>query len=142
VSNQSAQLVEMLASAANGSGVPGLLAKYGQEMPVFETEQGTPGACYETAVQTAMGLGLPYAEGYAIHGELIPMAHAWNLNEEDQVVDLTWGEGHSYYGVVIPWDVVVEVMSETGVYGVLCNLWLLETDHAHQIVEKIKEANS
>lgn len=50
-----------------------------------------PGFCYGNAIMVATMAGLPYVEGVACPGPDFPMVpHAWNLNEQGQVIDSTW----------------------------------------------------
>ena len=61
--------------------------------------QGAAKMCYGNAIMLA-GLrpGWKYVEGYA-HA-ILPVAHAWNLDEHGQLVDCTWlNTGTAYLGV-------------------------------------------
>lgn len=63
--------------------------------------------------------GLRYVEGYACG--IIPVQHAWAIDEDDRVIDLTWDkpEEASYYGLVIPTSVACRLAIKHGCYGVL-----------------------
>lgn len=79
------------------------------------------GLCYMNAyrIQVFDG-GLRYVEGYAASPDsLIPVAHGWCVNEQDEVVDPTWKdpERTAYYGIEIPEDLLHCSMALTRVYG-------------------------
>jgi hypothetical protein len=64
--------------------------------------------------------GLRYCEGYAMSaGLMIPVEHAWCVDQDDNVVDPTWREPQhaAYYGVEIPEDVLGCSMSIRKVFG-------------------------
>lgn len=62
---------------------------------------GTPKQCYWNARRAANRKGWTYYEGYAI--SIIPMLHAWCLDEQGRLRELTWREvGDAYFGVPIP----------------------------------------
>lgn len=69
-------------------------------------EMGEPRACYHNSATATLGNPeLRYVEGYAWtkNTEGLPIHHAWNLDEDGNVVDLTWGgEGIAYLGVEFP----------------------------------------
>jgi len=67
----------------------------------------TPKQCFDNAYWLASSrVGLRYVEGYAT--SVIPILHAWCVDGNDQVIDLTWREfSHtnevpSYFGAVFP----------------------------------------
>ncbi len=51
-----------------------------------------PQQCYINSAKAAIAFGLVYVEGWAIFkidDMFIPIEHAWNLNEEGEIVDTT-----------------------------------------------------
>jgi hypothetical protein len=75
-------------------------------------------ACFHNAyVACVRARGrLRYVEGYA-DGSIMPVHHAWCVDENDGVVDTTWegtwvDPGGAYRGVVIPMDLLKEIRSE------------------------------
>jgi hypothetical protein len=64
----------------------------------------TPQYCFDNAYKLCLRFkGLHYAEGYA-HA-VIPIHHAWAVDERGRVVEATWDTpGAAYFGVVIPLD--------------------------------------
>jgi hypothetical protein len=68
---------------------------------------------------------LRYVEGYA--AGIIPVQHAWAIDQDDRVVDPTWREPEEsvYFGIVIPLETVYRLTIKHGVYGVLGNDYLL-----------------
>lgn len=95
--------------------------------PWQPSERGTnryrpriPRQCFDNSYKaaTASRGRLRYVEGYA-DGGIFPVPHAWNIDEEDRIVDTTWcGDGaergvftrptigRAYIGVVIDLDYV------------------------------------
>jgi hypothetical protein len=65
------------------------------------------GECFRNAFLTMARTGLEYAEGYAVVGSKIPILHAWNVDAEGSVVDMTWEPvGSIYFGIVFPPSIV------------------------------------
>lgn len=57
-----------------------------------------PQGCFRNAALFAMEHRLPYVEGYAT--SIIPVHHAWCLDHDGRVLELTWKElGKDYFGV-------------------------------------------
>lgn len=79
------------------------------------------GQCYQNAFQLALyAEGYQYVEGVATHEGLIPMAHAWTVDEQGLVVDSTWkAKGVAYWGLAIPHDFLNAQVLATKHYGVL-----------------------
>lgn len=52
---------------------------------------GAPKMCFGNAITTGVLEDLRYVEGYAMHAKLpMPVHHAWNLDSDGQVIDVTW----------------------------------------------------
>lgn len=57
-----------------------------------------PKACFRNAAMFAILHRLPYVEGYATH--MIPVHHAWCLDHDGRVIEVTWKTfGSDYFGV-------------------------------------------
>ncbi len=74
-----------------------------------------------------------YVEGYA--AGMIPMLHAWCVDDEGFVVDNTWPEeiGNCYFGVPFNTRFVMRTLCERGYYGIIDNMeqgWPLLTGKA------------
>src|SRR5262245_31854660 len=64
-------------------------------------EMRRPRAAFANATFLAVTQNLRYVEGFAITQGVSPLCHhAWCVDENDQVIDATWGEGGAYFGVV------------------------------------------
>jgi len=74
--------------------------------------------CYKNATWMAItNRNLIYCEGYALN--LIPVLHAWCMDESGAVVDPTWGVGRAYMGVAFKTSFVQQQMQVTKTYGLL-----------------------
>lgn len=82
--------------------------------------------CFANAYTAAVeNPGWTYVEGYA--NSIIPVAHAWCVDENGIVVETTWPEvGTEYYGVPLDLTWVMNVILETRHYGVLGSDWMRE----------------
>lgn len=92
------------------------------------TGKGEPKQCYRNAFEFAMDNGYLYAEGWASPCDLsLPVEHAWCYDIVDgKVIDPTWAKDGEYFGVPLDLSQVSAVLLETGVYGVLPNLFLMK----------------
>ena len=104
------------------------LARHGRMWPVAADQ--SPGEavlsvakeCFDNAYRLARRSKLRYVEGYALG--VIPLKHAWVLNDQDEVIDPTWhklqlGLGTAYYGAVIPLNLMAKARrggSATGLF--------------------------
>lgn len=79
--------------------------------------------CFTNAWHAAMDNGWLYVEGYA--NSIIPVAHAWCIDDEGVVVETTWEQaGSEYYGVALDPRWVGKVAAETGYWSVFGNDWM------------------
>lgn len=64
---------------------------------------GEQGRCFWNARRAARRNNWQYVEGYAV--SVIPMLHAWCIDQRGRVREVTWDQlGAEYFGVVIPLD--------------------------------------
>jgi len=88
----------------------------------------TPNQCFKNAYDMLLeDQNLRYVEGIATSG-VLPVHHAWNIDENDEVVETTWQwredyRPQAYYGIVIPDDLVMTVVDATGYYGLTIDDW-------------------
>ena len=79
--------------------------------------------CFMNAMNLAIESAgeLCYVEGYALKPGLIPIHHAWCVDENDCVYDNTWRdiEGSAYYGVKFNIEYVLMSTLTSGYYGVI-----------------------
>lgn len=80
--------------------------------------------CFMNAYQLAeMRDDLIYVEGYAVaKGLPIAFIHAWCIDRDNNVIDPTWGEGDSYFGIPLDLNYVRRIILARGMYGVLDNM--------------------
>jgi len=79
--------------------------------------------CYANSYAAAEMNGWSYVEGYA--ASVIPVLHAWCLDEKGTLVETTWDEpADEYVGIVMDTEWVLSVCAETGYWGVLANDWM------------------
>jgi len=74
--------------------------------------------CFKNAFELALETGWTYCEGYAF-SVVLPLAHAWVLDEQGRVIDPTWREGKDYYGVEIPLQYATKTVLRREAYGVI-----------------------
>jgi hypothetical protein len=91
---------------------------------VEEVDMMQPKACFNNCLWMAVGEPekYRYVEGWAT--SVIPVHHAWLIDEHDRVVDPTWGhrDGCAYYGVVFTVEELfesAEVQDERKVFSML-----------------------
>ncbi len=81
--------------------------------------------CFKNALHMAEDKGWMYAEGWATRPGLIPLEHAWCVRPDGSIVDNTWEDGMHYFGLVFDMHMAVNLVLQTGYYGILPNLFLL-----------------
>lgn len=81
--------------------------------PVFARVPKAPvKRCFRNAYELARRRGLRYAEGFA--AGIIPVLHAWCLDDAGHIADPTWRErGAVYFGVEVPLDTVERIQCVT-----------------------------
>jgi len=110
-------------------GAGDFLNQHGQFWPLqpFPANErpGRPNSCFYNAFSACLKSDLRYVEGYAL--AIIPIHHAWCVDEHGLVIDHTWarfkpnrhspyedngygGIGLSYFGVEFPLELVRRVM--------------------------------
>lgn len=74
--------------------------------------------CYKNAYVAANEHGLIYVEGYA--AGIIPSQHAWCIDQNNKVIEVTWEEaGHGYFGVPFNMEYIEDTVVASGHYGVI-----------------------
>ena len=85
--------------------------------------------CFQNAFHAAVQYGLQYVEGYAYAG-LIPVHHAWNVDDQGRVVDFTWREANQnsspatweYFGVTFDIEKLARFMRGRPTWSCLFDL--------------------
>ena len=85
--------------------------------------KGTIKECFRNAYLLAVEHDLTYCEGYAMG--IIPTLHAWCLDKDGHVIDITWKDGIEYIGVMFSTKYVNKILLERKSYGVIDN-WEME----------------
>jgi len=79
--------------------------------------RGSLGNCFKNAFELALEKNWTYCEGYAV--AVIPISHAWVLDDKGNVIDPTWKEGTDYFGVEIPLSYATKTILRREAYGVI-----------------------
>lgn len=118
------ELVGVKFPPINGyNGIADFVLKNGREFLRGEgvpVKRGVMKMCYMNAAHlAAKDSSLTYCEGYAT--TIIPVLHAWCIDEQGRVVDPTWRFGHGlgYFGVPFKLSFVRKIMRMTKHYGIL-----------------------
>lgn len=86
-------------------------------------KRGPSKECFRNAALLAVNEPrLAYVEGYGLRAGLaLPIHHAWCVDEEDAVVDVTWSDPEhcAYYGVRFVRAMLVDALIQNEVYGIL-----------------------
>jgi len=91
--------------------------------------QGRKKECFKNAYQFA-GNGFTYVEGYAF--SIIPVEHAWCVDNEGKVYEITWDEpGSEYFGVQFNFEYIMEIALMKKCYGILDTVDLINGKHTH-----------
>lgn len=110
------------------------LSEHGREMPMKHVSEITglskSGECYKNSYELMLRGPYTYCEGYAIKKGLIPLEHAWVIDQEGNVIDPTWDGECEYFGVSFKDDFVFEMIERVHHYGINPNLYLLRLDVA------------
>ena len=94
--------------------------------------KGTMKECFLNSFHLSLeNKDLIYCEGYAMG--IIPVLHAWCIDKDGHVIDVTWNDGTEYIGVFFHIDYVKKVILKKQSYGIIDNFemkWpLLRGEH-------------
>lgn len=82
---------------------------------------GPPRACFSNSYEVAKEYNVHYCEGYADAGFGILIHHAWNIDENDVVIDTTWDDAEKcqYFGISLPFNELEEEIERNGKHAIL-----------------------
>lgn len=104
-----------------------------------DVKRGTIKHCFDNAYKLAMSRKWRYVEGVAF-SVLLPVHHAWVIDDNNNVVDNTWKEvGTSYLGVEFSIEYVREVRKRTNMWPVLDN-WKNRDIYAKKFASEVVTA--
>jgi len=103
-------------------GQAGLILAYGKSYPNILKHYYTMGEkkqCYQNSFHLALESNLTYCEGFAVSGGVgIPFEHAWCIDKDENVIDVTWSDGVEYYGIAFSTQFVLKRAEKTKIYGI------------------------
>lgn len=116
------QETEALAFLGGSSLLTKLVLKHGIEGRgiAHGHKMGVPKECFKNAAERALWEPFDYVEGYAMRDSLcIPIHHAWLLNPDGEVIDVTWDrpEECQYLGIKIGHRKLRSELLANEVYG-------------------------
>jgi hypothetical protein len=113
-------------------GIRQLMLERGQEFERDDSKldkdwshiQGPAKECFKNSADAAVtNPELTYVEGYALVKDMpMPFAHAWLVDKNGLVVDPTWEDGHSYFGIKFETSQLVEHLTNVG-YQIIERVW-------------------
>lgn len=79
--------------------------------------------CFRNAFIMMDRYGLEYVEGFATTG-IIPLEHAWNIDDKGRVIDVTWRytDGYkplAYMGVTFDKELIYKTILSKKTYGII-----------------------
>lgn len=88
-------------------------------------KRGPMGNCFENAITLALEKNWTYCEGFAI--SILPVHHAWCVDENGQVIDNTWDEPERcvYAGIPMNAKKAFSLMVDRGFFGLFYSKQLL-----------------
>jgi hypothetical protein len=110
----------------------------GFEKQIKSPFQGQPKSCFDNCYQALWKYSqLNYCEGFAINSNvLIPVSHAWLVNNHGEVIDPTWTEDNYqqniYFGVVLNKIFVREMVKKNKIYGIVDSDYM----NRHQLLKE------
>jgi hypothetical protein len=81
--------------------------------------KGEAKQCFYNAYHLASMFDFIYCEGYA--AGIIPVHHAWCIDEDGNILDNTWDTGEEYFGVPFDLKYVNKTILKRKKYGVIDN---------------------
>ncbi len=84
--------------------------------------RGKPKYCFRNAAHLALEHDeLRYVEGFGLRTDLFPILHAWCIDPDDRVIDITWTDPETCYyrGVVIARGILTRELVRLRHYGLL-----------------------
>lgn len=108
----------------------------GESLP-RRISRGTAKECFSNASLYLINnpIGHRYFEGYAVNRKLrLMLHHAWVVNEQGKVIDLTWDDAEDclYFGVSLDQKELLNRLRQTGSYGVLFRNYKVDKDYIYQ----------
>lgn len=81
----------------------------------------TPKQCFQNSLHLSLETGLTYCEGFIF--KIIPVHHAWCIDDDGKVYDPTISDQHTipYFGIPFDSDFAFRAAEESGMYGLLDN---------------------
>jgi hypothetical protein len=112
--------------------------------------KGPKKQCFKNAALVALRGQMTYVEGYAVLKNLmLPMLHAWLVDDKGQIIDVTWDKPWEcqYLGIAFEQDVLRRELLRNEVYGILSagdmvNLDLLRKIDGALVDEALEAARS
>lgn len=120
------QYLEMFKDFNNGNTLENIVLQHGKfyNPPTFAPRpkhivKGRDKHCFDNSYHIAIqNKGYTYVEGIAV--SLIPLHHAWVLDENGIVIETTWQDaGSGYYGIAFDFKFIHQVFLDTKTYGVI-----------------------
>jgi hypothetical protein len=140
--NQVASFLEQMTEAFKPPMIPTerLVFRFGKEFPGHalpsKYKRGRPKECFNNAMNVSIYHDIRYVEGFALSPKLIPVAHAWCLDKDGRVIDVTWNkpEHCEYFGIIIPKKLLIQQVLKNNMAGVLDD-WRNNWEF-HSVLEK------
>jgi len=114
------QMAELYGNQKHGS-FPSQVLKHGRIWTIAEKQPSrmTPKQCFENAYLFSNESHI-YCEGWAVPSNIpLPIWHAWCLNLEGEVLELTWeAPGLAYIGIPAQQEWLIDQICEYREYGI------------------------